>query len=128
MALSFKSIQRTLLRHESAWLKIKPKTSEEIQKSFENPDVMENFGFTIRQQNPTRFYKTLVIQNNYKFCVFASDEIIELIKSNIAEDQRDYMMDATFKVCPYGDFNQLLIIYIAYCGEVSAIYYIVFFI
>lgn len=85
---------------------------------------MEKFGFALRQNRtvPSRFYKTVVIEDNYKFCVFASDEIVELIKENISEQNRHFMMDATFKVCPYGDFNQLLIIYIAYCEEVSFLF------
>lgn len=34
-------------------------------------------------------------------------------------DRRNYFMDATFKVCPYGEFKQLLIIYIEYMEQVT---------
>ena len=44
---------------------------------------------------------------------------IQNIINNIRVNDRQYLMDATFKVCPNGEFKQLLIIYIEYIESVS---------
>lgn len=41
------------------------------------------------------------------------------VEANVAVDARKYAMDATFKICPYGNFDQLLIIYIEYIESVN---------
>lgn len=86
--------------------------------------MMTEFGYTLHKNNPTTFYKALINTNEYKFCIFSSDKIVQLILENISEQSRNYLMDATFKVCPHSDFNQLLIIYVEYCGEVNSIFFL----
>lgn len=40
------------------------------------------------------------------------------MQANIQEQNRHFLIDATFKVCPFGDFKQLLIIYIEHMQKV----------
>ena len=96
-----------------------PQSYEEIECQYLQDNIMKMFGYTLND-NPTIFYKGIFrdLENNYAFCVFGSDTIINLINTHIPLGQRNFLMDATFKVCPYGIFNQLLIIYVEYCNNV----------
>lgn len=74
--------------------------------------MMRELGYTRHMENPTKFYKVLINTSEYEFCLFFSDKIVKLILQNISEEDRNFLMDATFKVCPHSEFNQLLIIYL----------------
>lgn len=49
---------------------------------------------------------------------------MENIRVNIPEGDREYLMDATFKVCPLGAFYQFLIIYVGFCGQAVPFIYV----
>lgn len=105
---------------------IKPppaKTPEEILKSFENPDILNRFGFNMRKTE--RFYFDTIIDKTVmpqiSFTLFASIEMINLIKKNIPPANRRYMIDGTFDITPLGSYYQLLIIHIEYRHDVSSI-------
>lgn len=104
-----------------------PKSSDEINKAYESENVMKQYGMTL--QNGTNvdglssksFFKHAYSSKDFQYCVFASDNIIDGIKKNIQVERRNFLLDATFKVCPYGAFNQFLIIHIEHLEEVSLI-------
>lgn len=48
------------------------------------------------------FFKYAYSSKDFQYAVFASDNIIDGIKKHIPKDRRRYLIDATFKVCPYG--------------------------
>lgn len=86
---------------------------------------MKNYGMT-KHDNidmpSTPFYKQTYECKEFSYCIFASDNIINGIISNIPIDRRHYLMDATFKVVPFSPFRQLLIIYVEYRSNVNAIF------
>lgn len=68
---------------------------------------------------PTVFYKTTHECKSFAYALFASDNIINGIKLRIPKEHRNFLLDATFKICPYGIFKQVLIVYIEHRGEVT---------
>lgn len=64
------------------------------------------------------FYKHTFESAAHSYCVFASDDIVDAIKEHIEPSKRRFYMDATFKICPVGNFKQLLILYIDFMGQV----------
>lgn len=53
------------------------------------------------------------------FTLFASLQMIDLIRQYIPPHSRRYMMDGTFDIIPLGPYYQLLLIYIEYRNNVS---------
>lgn len=115
-------MERNLRQIRNAGFPASPKTADEIIQAFAMENVMESFGFTKCDEN-LPFYKTTIKTDSFSFCVFSSNGVIEKIKSNIAPERREILMDATFKICPFGEFKQLLIIYIGYMDEVLLKFY-----
>lgn len=93
----------------------------EILAAFENEGIMNKFGVTGKGQ---RFFKTAFTCDQFEYCIFASDDVIANIQDRIPLDRRHYLMDATFKICPYGTFKQLLIIFISYLESVILIFFV----
>ncbi|XP_044317503.1 uncharacterized protein LOC123038074 isoform X1 [Drosophila rhopaloa] len=85
---------------------------------FEDENVMNLFGMT-KGNSPKCFFKKVHVSSSFAYCIFSSDKIIGLIENNIEEKNRNYLIDATFKVCPFGDFKQLLIIYIKHMQKIT---------
>lgn len=94
-----------------------PQTPEELRISFQNDDIMKKFGMT-KGENPKQFFKKLHESETFSYCIFASEKTITLMEKNINPANRHFLIDATFKVCPFGAFKQLLIIYIKYMQKV----------
>lgn len=88
-----------------------------VKEAFEMDNVNQSFGLS-RHDIPRQFYKGTLIKPNFECTFFASDSIIDIIKSNIPRGKRNYFLDATFKIVPFGSFKQLLILYVEYIGKV----------
>lgn len=122
--LSKKKCKRNLQKIASSQLPTSPTTSDEINKAFESENILKQFGMTLQNEEnvdeltSNRFFKYAHSSKDFEYCVFASDNIIEGIKKNIPVERRKFLLDATFKVCPYGKFNQFLIIYVEHLEEV----------
>lgn len=97
------------------------KNVDDILAAYSNQDIMSRFGIT---GNGQRFYKTAFACDQFEYCIFASDDVIGNIRDRIPSDRRNYLMDATFKICPYGTFNQLLIIYVSYLDSVKSYFFV----
>lgn len=101
-----------------------PKTCEEIIEVYKNESVIKSFGMTLQDEKDqdalpsTMFFKHAYECKSFSYVIFASDNIINRIKQ-IPIERRRFMMDATFKVCPFGVYNQLLVVYIEHLEEVS---------
>lgn len=95
-----------------------PKNVTEINDAFANHEIMNEFGMS-NHTNSSPFFKTAFECLEYKYCILASDAIIDLITENIPEANREYFMDATFRIVPNtnGIFNQLLIIYVQHMSK-----------
>lgn len=85
----------------------------ELKEAFEKPNVMMLYGQTKHMTNTDKnqFYRTTFTSDAFSYCVFASERIIDMIKTRYERtDERRYLMDATFKVVPRL-FTQLLVIH-----------------
>lgn len=84
---------------------------------------MNDFGLNMRKNE--RFYIDTIIEKGHgrepdiSFTLFASLNMIELIKQYIPPQNRRYMIDGTFDITPIGSYYQLLVIHIEYRHDVS---------
>lgn len=92
------------------------KTPADIAKEFENAETLTDFGLNMRKNK--RFYIDTIVDAENSFTIFASHQIVDMIKQHIPLNDRRYMMDGTFDVSPLGSYYQLLIIYIEYKNDV----------
>lgn len=84
---------------------------------------MQKYGMTYRKnaKNETQFFKYAFECNEYSFCVFASDDVINSILSNFDVSIRKIYADVTFKICPIGIFTQALIVFGEIFGYVRSL-------
>lgn len=106
-----------------------PKTPEEIVAAYQNDAIMKEYGMTVAtgDAESAAFYRKVVSESRFAYCIFASSSIIEHI-GTLPMDKRHYLMDATFHVVPYGDFSQLLVIHATFIDKVrlSSSFFLVF--
>lgn len=112
-------MERTLRRLKNKSYPKRPLTAGEIIELFKKDKITEEYGFNL--SHTERFYiDTIDVPGEYSFSLFASKEAMKLVEEHVAPDERNYLMDATFKICPFGCYYQLLIIYIEYRNDVSS--------
>lgn len=112
-------MERNLRRMKNKKVPTAPKTIEDVLNVFSDPAIITQYGLNLRKSE--RFYINTV--KNPGFTVFASFQAIKMIEKNIPLDERRYLLDATFKVKPLGDYYQVLIIHIELKNDVSPIYF-----
>lgn len=114
MQVDLKTMARSCRRYASSNLPRSPQTAEELKSVFETESIMERFGrnWVAPNETATDFFRGVHIGADFSYAVFASQSIIEMIEKYITVDRRRYLMDATFKICPLGEFTQFLIIQI----------------
>lgn len=108
-------MKRNLRRILNADRPTNPKTPENVATSFENENIMNDYGYNLRRTE--NFYITTVTQHASSFTLFGSKEVMKMIEKFVPHN-RKYLLDGTFDVTPVG-FYQLLIIYIEYQNDVS---------
>lgn len=111
-------MKRTIQRARKSNQPKSPKTIPEVAVAFEFSTIMESFGYTHSKKDRRRFYRHTFDSEAFGYCVFASESSIELMEKNIPQNDRKLYVDATFKVRPNGDFQQLLIIFVEIFKEV----------
>lgn len=74
---------------------------------------------------PTPFFRMVHTQTEFSYAIFASQPIIDEVNA-IPQERRHFYLDGTFKVVPYGDFNQLLVVHAEFYGKVIAWHLFVF--
>lgn len=121
IGLSYDAIKRNLLKIRSKILPKSPANVSEVTAAFENNLVRENYGLTIRTKGSERtmFYKHAFECDEYAYCLFASDDIVNALEKNVEPSRREHIFDATFGVCPPGVFTQFLILSTNFMGQVS---------
>lgn len=73
--------------------------------------------------NQIEFFRGAYEVDDGAYCVFASEDIIKDIKSNTEDIERKTLYaDGTFKICPRGNFKQVLILFSDLLGHVSVYY------
>lgn len=113
--VSYDSLKRSVQRARAYKLPQNVIDVAAINDAFSRPETMATYGMT--KANKV-FFKTAYECAAFSYCVFASDDIIERFQERIPKDRRHFLMDATFKICPFGVFNQILIIYVSYVDRV----------
>lgn len=96
-----------------------PVDVREICAVFDKQAVFDSYGSTLQTvdlngdtlENKYSFFDGAVDNGDHAFCIFSSKVSIQLIEKEIPPDQRQILMDATFRTVPVGPFNQLLILY-----------------
>lgn len=114
--LLYKDVKRSMFRYRNRVLPTNVANVTEILTAYSNEEIMQNYGVTT---NGERFFKAAFTCDEFEYCIFASDAVIAGIQDRIPVERRSYLMDATFKICPYGTFNQILIIYACYLDTVK---------
>lgn len=117
MKLDYYKHERGLQLIRNATIPKNPTNCLEIHNAFQNENIMQAIGFS-QHAEKNIFFDGVIDTGLFTYCVFSSKDIIKQIEKKIDVQERKFMMDATFKVCPCGPFNQLLIIYIAYHEKV----------
>lgn len=113
-----KNIGRSLRRFKTKPYPTVPKTRLELQQTLNRSAVIRDHGYNL--DGTARLYVDTVLTEDYVFTIFASNDIIKIIKQNIEPMKRKYLLDGTFKVVP-NQFYQLLIIAIEFKNDVRSI-------
>lgn len=126
----FTLVKRGLYYIRNKLLPDSPKTIADIIAAFEQPDVEKTIGSS-KHSEDIPFYvgcheeKNENDDHSYAFCVFKSQHTIDLINKHIPNfEERDILLDATFKCCPFGPFKQLLLLYFRYQDKVFPFAYV----
>lgn len=121
MNVSFKSIESVCNRARRDALPKSAKTVQEVIDAFNKEYVYATYGMTHRSndEEKTPFFKGAYECAEYSFCVFASDDIVKAIEQNVDVSQRKLYCDGTFKICPMGEFKQVVIVFCDIMGYVS---------
>lgn len=88
-------------------------------EAFEKPEISAKFGKNLRG-NDGFYIDTVLIETKSAFTVFASHQIYNMMKTSIPDNERNYLMDATFDARSVS-YYQLLGIYIQYKNDVSLV-------
>lgn len=112
----FQSVNRTLYRDRLVNMPHNAQDVPSIVVAYSKQDIVSKFGTTASGHS---FFKTAYECAEFSYCIFASDEIIKMFQEGIPQDRRKFAMDATFKICPFGVFKQILIIYVSYLDAVN---------
>lgn len=99
-----------------------PESIDEINAAFQECAVIESYGRTLQtldidgeNLSERHLFFDVAIENkakNYSFCVFSSKMTINLIHIHIPPPERHILMDATFRIVPFGPFSQFFVLYI----------------
>lgn len=117
--LTYEKLQRNLRRLRNNKYPKTPRCPQDIIEAFEKQEIMNDYGFNLRKTK--LFYlDTVNVKAKAYFTIFVSYEAVDLIKKYMPEN-RNYLLDGTFKVAPIGGFYQLLIIHIQCNYDVSGL-------
>lgn len=117
-SLRYDKMERNLRRLKNKKVPRNPINAEDVAKIFADPKNREEFALNLRKTN--NFYIDTIRTNSGEwFSLFASHQLINLVKEHIPPEDRKYLIDGTFKVRPLGNFSQLLVIHIEFKNDVS---------
>lgn len=118
--LTVTQVRKTLQRIKNATLPPNPSNVSQINEAFKNPEILKSFGYTLGDDDEKDiFFDTAIDTGAFSYAVFSSKKQINLLNEHVPNKKLHILMDATFRTCPKGPFNQLLIIYARIHHKVS---------
>lgn len=110
--IKFATIEKTLTNLKREKYDSSPSSIEEIQKAFDNPDILNDLGRSKDRENGI-LYKYAHEEKNFSYCVLQSPKSIQLILDNLKlPNERFFLIDGTFQITPMSSvFKQVLIIH-----------------
>lgn len=100
-----------------------PANADEIDVMFKNDRLRGEFSRTKHEKDEFYLFKGVGSLDGMSYALLGSDHVMRNIKADIPEADRQYVMDATLKVCPMGNHYQLLNVYIGFCGHATQFFY-----
>lgn len=88
-----------------------PINGREILSAFQNENTLNQLGFSLLKDRGPLF-NDVVITKHFENCIFSSAETINLVLKNIPESERFFILDATFRITPKGEWQQVLILHV----------------
>lgn len=127
--ISFASVASTMCKYRAQAVPKNPQSVQEVNDLFATPNVLQNYGMTLRyaptnddepKVAPSIFFRTAYECDEYGFCIFAAKDTIDTIVEKTQNlGRKTIFADGTFKICPVGKYNQVLIMFIDLFGYVS---------
>lgn len=111
-------MKRNMNRVKNSQYPKNPKTCEELKAIFTEPDILNKYGYNL--DITEALYIDDVDNDEYGFCLFASQSTINIVRLHIETKKRKYLIDGTFS-CALKLFYQLLIISIEFNNDVSIV-------
>lgn len=108
-------MERNLYKIHKDVMPVAPKTPGEVLKMFGMEHIMNTYGKSLDEGHI--FYVDTVIEEDFSYTIFKSKGICNII-DRLPKAQRKFLLDGTFKSCPRGSYDQLLIIYLEYYNHV----------
>lgn len=87
-----------------------PTNGREILAEFKKENVLKDYGFSILKDHG-KLLNDVIITEKFENCIFSSEKSISLIKENVPEEKRFFILDGTFYITPKGVWQQVLILY-----------------
>lgn len=100
--LNFNKHRRNLLQIRNTNIPKPPNNVHEVIEAYKNDVVVEHYSRTLHENSNDQFYKGSYECDDFSYSYFASDHVMNNIRDNIPEEKREFLMDATFKICPLG--------------------------
>lgn len=122
--LLYEEHERCLQKARNMGVPKAPQNVQEIREAINRTDIFDTYCKTNHMDRREIFLDHLYEGKDFSFCIFSSKKIIQEIEKNIDVKDREYFIDGTFKVVPYGCFSQLLIIHIGRFDTVHPFIYI----
>lgn len=118
--LKFRTVKKTLQRIKNTAIPRNPTSVHEINEAFKNPEILQHFGYTLGDDDTKDiFFDTAIDTGTFSYAVFSSKKQINSLNEYVPDKKMHILMDATFRTCPKGPFNQLLILYARIHHKVS---------
>lgn len=116
---SFEHYARTLRDCRKTRFGKSPVSAIEIQTAFQNQELRDDLGTSLFGKRE-QLFNEIVIEKDFSNCFFSSAKSIALVKEFMEPHERFFVMDATFRVTPIGEFEQVLVLYVQFGIKVKS--------
>lgn len=111
-------MKRNMSRVKNSQYPKNPKTCEELKAIFTEAEIFNKYGYNL--DTTEALYIDTIVSDEYGFCLFGSQSMINIVRLHIEAKNRKYLIDGTFSCAPKL-FYQLLIISIEFNNDVSIV-------